>query len=182
MVKEIYLDNRRKVVVIIMVVLDLFLVSCSIPLFLGGYFFIGLPLVISAVIFTIVFSVLNIYFSNMKKNNNEIVEKGYKVNGEVISIGHKRHRRREGANHHYYWLDIKYIDKDGLEHIYKSPYLGFEPKGTYDITCDVYIYNNQVYATNFVNLYKDKTRDKFEIVGLIVALVIVGVMIIASQI
>ena len=154
MIKEIHAKNRAQVLVIIMVVLNVILVPCSIVSFVAEIYVAALSIFITAIIFDIVFLCCIASVNKSQKKHEEILEKGYMVSGEVVSFGHKRHKRKDGPDRHYYWLDIKYTDKDGQEHIYKSPNLSFVPKETSNVTCDVYIYNNEIYVTNFVNLYK----------------------------
>ena len=129
---------------------------CSIVSLVAEIYVAALSIFITAIIFDIVFWCCIVAVNKSKKKNEEILEKGYKVSGEVVTFGYKRYKRKDGPDHHYYWLDIKYTDKDGQEHIYKSPNLAFVPKQEKHVTCDVYIYNDQVYVTNFVNLYKER--------------------------
>ena len=128
MIKEIHAKNRAQVLVIIMVVLNVILVPCSIVSFVAEIYVAALSIFITAIIFDIVFLCCIASVNKSQKKHEEILEKGYMVSGEVVSFGHK--------------------------HIYKSPNLSFVPKETSNVTCDVYIYNDQIYVTNFVNLYK----------------------------
>lgn len=180
MVKEIYSDNRKTALIIIIIIIDFLLGICSLPLLTSEHFFIGLALIISILILTAVFVFIIMYVSKLRNVENEVIQKGYKVSGTVVSIGRERFKRRHQIDYYFYWLDIEYIDRDGVRRVFQSPKLGFEPKDGYNITCDVYIYNDKVCATNFMNLYKNKSKDKASIIGLIVALVIVGIIIITA--
>ena len=181
MKKELF-NNSISVLVIIMVVMNLILAPCILISFITEIYIAVFALFFTSVLFNIIFIIFIIYFAGLKKKNNEIMNKGYKTIGKVISV-HEKRRRDVGNGHNYlYSLDIKYIDYSGNERIYRTPHLKFKPKITDNTTCDVYVYNNQIYVTNFMNLYQDKYQQMAPIIGLIAGVLIVVVMMFAAMI
>lgn len=151
MKKELF-DNSISVLVIIMVVLNLILAPCMLVSFITEIYIAVFALFITSVLFNIIFIIFIIYFAGLKKKNNEIMNKGYKTIGKVISVHEKSRRDIESVHSYSYSLDIKYMDYNGNERIYRTPRLKFIPKITDNTTCDVYVYNNQIYVTNFMNI------------------------------
>ena len=87
-----------------------------------------------------------------KKKMQEIMKSGYKTAGKVLTINRIRKHNRG----YEYSLIVQFVDQYGLVKIFETNNLDYVPKPGYYITCDVYVYNNEIYVTNFVNLYQDK--------------------------
>ena len=60
----------------------------------------------------------------------------------------------------YNFLKIKYIDYFGVEKTFETPTLSLCPEERNGITCDIYIYQNDVLASNFNYLSKKKNNRK----------------------
>lgn len=154
MIKEIYRNNVITVLIVMLVIVDAFLLLGGIPFLFTEASVAGWALIVSALIFTLVFVFLIIHFKKLFAQNIRIMQMGYKVSGRVADFGHEVKRKSGGGVYHRYWLDIEYMDRDGINKIYTTPSLGFCPQRREDVTCDIYIYEDKVFATNFVNLYK----------------------------
>lgn len=180
--KKELINYNRSVLVIIMIVMNLILAPCMLVSFITEIYIAVFAFYLTSVIFNIIFLVFIIYFTGLQNKNKEIMNKGYKTVGTVISVNEKNRRKVESGHSYSYSLNIKYNDYNGVERIYKTPRLKFKPKITDNTTCDVYVYNNQIYVTNFVNLYQDKFQEMAPIIGLIAGVLIVVVMMFAAMI
>lgn len=90
-------------------------------------------------------------------NYNEIKENGQKAQGEIVSYSSKV--IRIGDNHTWhYTVTVKYNDPyTKQEKIYTTPDLNFDPVHSLGSkTCTVYVLNEQVYVTDFIERQKEQ--------------------------
>lgn len=136
----------------------------------------------------IVYIILLVFFLRAlkcRKHHRTIENLGIRTNGVVVAFGYEHH----DADLHTdpaspasesHWLKIKYTDINGCEKIFETPTLSFRPDKKDRITCDIYLYNNEILATNFENLSKKKTNWFDVLVYLIIGAVILGIAFIVN--
>ncbi len=86
---------------------------------------------------------------------------GTKFKGFVVGYDY-RYRELRGhspiSSYKEYFLKVKYMDYFGIEKTFETPALSFCPEEKNNVTCDVYVYQNDVLAANFNHLSKKKNN------------------------
>lgn len=121
--KKELINYNRSILVIILIVLNLILVPCMLISIISEIYIAVFALFLTSVIFNIIFLVFIIYITGLQNKNKEIMNKGYKTIGTVISVNEKSRRKVESGHSYSYSLNIKYNDYNGVERIYKTPSL-----------------------------------------------------------
>ena len=73
---------------------------------------------------------------------------------------------------------VQYVDQAGVERILNTPVLSFSPEERNDITCDVYICDKEILATNFRNLNKKKTDWNEVFYYILIGVILFGIFFI----
>ena len=177
--KYVYARENLKLLIAIGLIVGLPLLALSIYMIidLGA---MGYGLLATFIILFIILIVFSINSFKWRIWHNKIKINGMKVPGKIIGFGYKyksgniRHDPPTPATEQY-WLKVKYVDNLGNEKIHETPVLSFRPEERKDITCDVYIYNEEILATNFVNLGKKKIDWQEVFLEIVVGIVFVGI-------
>mgnify|MGYP000846281253 CR=1 FL=1 len=184
--RYVYTRENLKLLITIGAIVGLPLLLLSVWLIIDigamGYCMLAGFLVLFLILFIFAISRLKwrSWHRNMKKN-------GFKTSGKVIDFGYKQ---TSGSIHHdpatlgyeEYWLKIAYVDNNGDTKTFDTPELSFAPEERKDITCDVFVYNNEVLATNFVNLNKKKTDFQEIFYYILIGVVLFGICALISWI
>lgn len=112
---------------------------------------------ILTILASIVFAIMYLVNRKANKKYKEIKQNGTKVEGEIIGWGCDVSGGLEVSI--TYWLYISYLDLSGNQRVFRTPSVNFNPKITLGSTkCSVYLYENNIYATDFIKSSKTTIR------------------------
>ena len=165
MMKYVYARENMKRLTLLALIVGLPLIMLSIFFFIAdeaGLAIIGYSFLITAAIFWVILLAFSLNAIKWRKWHKRLESTGVRTTGKVIDFGYRYH---SGNLHHdpptpsseEFWLVVQYVDQSGVERILNTPVLSFSPEERNDITCDVYICDKEILATNFRNLNKKKT-------------------------
>lgn len=179
MKKYVYARENLRLLIFLGLIVGLPLLILSIYLInsIGSMGYCMLAGFIMLFVILFIFAINRIKWRNW---HNKIEKLGTKTSGKVIDFGYSYksgniHHNPPTADSEEYWLKILYIDNSGNQKIFETPELSFAPEERKDITCDIYVYNNEILATNFVNLNKKKTDWQEIIYYILIGVVFVGI-------
>lgn len=168
--------------------LALLLVILGVPMLIFSIFMttkvkeVGYMFLIVCIIF---FAIIIGFFINRFKWrlwHKKIKLNGVKFDGKVIKYNYKYKK----SNLHHdpatlaretYWLEIMYTDNNSHTKTFETPELSFAPEERKDVACDVYVYNNEILATNFINLNKKKVDWQEFFYYIIIGAIFLGICI-----
>lgn len=156
--KYVYLRENLTLLIIIALIVELPLIIIGvIAMIMSPEWFILIPILSGPIILFLILLGLYIYKLKWRRWHDEAIKSETKFNGKVLHVCHV-HRRADLRNNipsiEQYSFTVLYIDDSGKEKIFETPTLAFKLKNTNDMTCDVYIYKDKEFATNFINMKK----------------------------
>lgn len=162
--------------VVVIICLLLLILGISIIVIDEDIAFVGYSVLGTFVICLIILLCVIVRVLKWRKWHNKIISLGKKVKGKVIGVYSFKspggQMDLDIPSHKEYFFRVMYQDNQ-VEKIFDTPSLSFRPEERSDVTCDVYIYNNNALATNFINLNKEKINRKELFFSLIVVSIIV---------
>jgi len=182
--KNVYGKENLKTLSLIALIVGLPLLILSIYMIIDlgeiGYIFF-----ISTAIFFIILFAFSINILKWRSRHKKIRQLGKKYEGKVVGFEYKyksgniRHDPPTPATEEN-WLKVQYVDDLGQTNIFETPPLAFTPEERKDICCDVYVYNDEVLATNFINLRKKKTDWSEVFWTIVIGIIFIGICYIIS--
>lgn len=166
---------RYMVIIIILISLPLLFLICA---FIIDNDILYITSLITGVIMLGIAIWYSFYVFSFRSRCMRIMKLGRKVPSdsiEIIEEYHKGNRRTDPPTRSRitYSLKVEYTyNGEKCEHI--TPYLKFAPKECDNISCNVYIYEDEVFATDFVNLEKVPTDWFGILMGTLFIIVLFG--------
>lgn len=183
--KYIYARENLKPLILIWLIIGMPLLIFSIYMLISdsevkvvGY--CGLAGVFILFVIELIFLIRNLKW---RKRHRQIEESGIRVTGYVHDFGYKfepGNLRTDTPDTEKHWLIIKYRDLYGQEKTFATPYLSFVPEKDTNITCDVFLTQEDAFAANFRNLRKKKFKWMELFLSILAILVITGIILLVA--
>lgn len=148
-------------VIIVAIIMPIFIIKTTIDTVEMDAFYAGMfGVVVSAIILYIIFFPEAKRKFKERKRLKEIKEKGTKAEGNIIDYKTYSTRNSEFKNvideAYYYTVTVEYIDPHTKEKTqYETPGLSFDAHHCLESKkCSVYVYENEVYVTDFIPVNK----------------------------